>query len=155
MVDALVGNWQTNGILTLHTGQPFTVTGSGCQGVWNRCQLELVAGTDPNAAPPGGRNPNEWLACRLTTDLRLVLWTFRSLKTFHSRNVGDFSSAANFSISLIRLSSIFLTRGRMIVTSERSPAPKTAARDTFSSTFLCSSKIGADGLAVRFHSPRL
>lgn len=59
-VDAVVGNWQTNGILTLHTGQPFTVNGSGCQGVWNRCQPELVAGTDPNAAPPGGRNPNEW-----------------------------------------------------------------------------------------------
>ncbi len=59
-VDALLGNWQANGILTLHTGQPFTLNASGCQGVWNRCQPELAPGTDPNAAPPSGRNPNEW-----------------------------------------------------------------------------------------------
>ncbi len=59
-VDAVVGNWQMNGILTLHTGQPFTINASGCQGVWNRCEPELAPGTDPNAAPPGGRTPTEW-----------------------------------------------------------------------------------------------
>src|SRR5579885_3308144 len=60
VVQALLGSWQVNGILTLHTGNPVTINGSGCQGVWNRCQPELVAGTDPNAAPPGGRTPSEW-----------------------------------------------------------------------------------------------
>jgi Carboxypeptidase regulatory-like domain/TonB dependent receptor len=60
VVDTLLGNWQLNGILTLHTGQPFTINANGCEGVWNRCQPELAAGTDPNAAPSGGRTPSEW-----------------------------------------------------------------------------------------------
>ena len=59
-VDVLIGGWQMNGILTLHTGQPFTVRSNGCQGVWASCYPDLVAGTDPNAAPPGGRRPAEW-----------------------------------------------------------------------------------------------
>jgi hypothetical protein len=57
-VDIALGNWQLNGILTLHTGQPFTVSGSGCQGVWAGC-FPTVTG-DPNAAPSGGRTPSEW-----------------------------------------------------------------------------------------------
>jgi hypothetical protein len=61
-MNALVGNWQLNGILTLHTGQPYTVNAptSSCQGVFNGCSPTLVAGTDPNAAPANGRNPNQW-----------------------------------------------------------------------------------------------
>jgi hypothetical protein len=59
-VDALVGGWQTNGILTLHTGNPYTLRANGCQGVWNGCSPDLVPGKDPNAAPSGGRNPGEW-----------------------------------------------------------------------------------------------
>jgi hypothetical protein len=58
--DALLGNWQINGILTLHTGQPYTLNWSGCQGVWNICRPDLVPGKDPNAAPAGGRTPSEW-----------------------------------------------------------------------------------------------
>jgi len=60
VADALIGGWQTNGILTLHTGQPFTLTASGCQGVWANCFVDVVPGQDPNAAPSGGRNPGEW-----------------------------------------------------------------------------------------------
>ncbi len=56
----LLGNWQVNGILTLNSGQPFTVRANGCQGVWSGCSPELVAGTNPNAAPSNGRNPGEW-----------------------------------------------------------------------------------------------
>jgi len=59
-LDAVVGNWQTNGILTLHTGQPYTVNASGCQGVWAGCFPDLVTGTNSNAAPAGGRTPSEW-----------------------------------------------------------------------------------------------
>ena len=59
-VNVLLGGWQMNGILTLHTGQPFTVRSNGCQGVWASCFPDLVAGADPNAAPPGGRRPAEW-----------------------------------------------------------------------------------------------
>ena len=60
VVDALLGSWHLNGILTLHTGQPFTVRASGCQGIWSGCSPELVAGADPNAAPSSGRRPGEW-----------------------------------------------------------------------------------------------
>jgi hypothetical protein len=61
-MNTLLGNWQLNGVLTLHTGQPFTIraTSSGCQGVWNGCSPNLVSGTDPNAAPASGRNPSAW-----------------------------------------------------------------------------------------------
>ncbi len=58
--DLVLGGWQVNGILTLHTGQPYTVSASGCQGVWAGCFPDLVAGANPNAAPPGGRTPSEW-----------------------------------------------------------------------------------------------
>jgi Carboxypeptidase regulatory-like domain len=59
-MNTLLGNWQMNGILTLHTGQPYTVRATGCQGVWNGCSPNLVSGTDPNAAPANGRNPSQW-----------------------------------------------------------------------------------------------
>ena len=60
VVNALIGGWALNGTLTLHTGQPFTVSSNGCIGVWNRCQPILVAGKDPNAAPGNGRTANQW-----------------------------------------------------------------------------------------------
>jgi hypothetical protein len=61
VADILVGGWQTNGILTLHTGQPFTLRANGCQGVFNDgCSPNVVAGLNPNAAPAGGRTPAEW-----------------------------------------------------------------------------------------------
>jgi hypothetical protein len=61
LVDTLFGNWQANGILTLHTGQPFTLDASGCQQVGeNSCFPDLVPGMNPNAAPAGGRSPSQW-----------------------------------------------------------------------------------------------
>jgi hypothetical protein len=59
-VDMVVGHWQLNTIITLHTGQPYTVSASGCQGVWAGCFPDLVSGANPNAAPSGGRTPSEW-----------------------------------------------------------------------------------------------
>jgi hypothetical protein len=56
-VDAVVGGWHANGILTLRTGQPFTVNGANCVGQWNKCMPDLVSGGDPNRAPSGGRSP--------------------------------------------------------------------------------------------------
>lgn len=60
VANALVGNWQANGILTLRTGQPFTLRSNGCQGIWGACRPDLVPGQDPQAAPSGGRNPDKW-----------------------------------------------------------------------------------------------
>jgi hypothetical protein len=61
-VDILLGGWQVNGILTLHSGQPYTVSASGsyCVGVWAGCFPDYVSGASANAAPPGGRTPSEW-----------------------------------------------------------------------------------------------
>jgi hypothetical protein len=58
--NAVAGNWQLNGILTLHTGQPFTIDGTGCTGYWSACMPQLVTGQNPNAAPSGGRTPADW-----------------------------------------------------------------------------------------------
>jgi hypothetical protein len=59
-LDLIAGNWQINGILTLHTGQPYTLNASGCQYAGEGgCGPELI-GTAYDAAPSGGRTPNEW-----------------------------------------------------------------------------------------------
>jgi len=63
VVQTIAGSWQVNGVLTLRTGQPFTVRSTGCQGVWGNgtnCSPDLVPGRDPNAAPQGGRRPEQW-----------------------------------------------------------------------------------------------
>ena len=60
VADFVVGGWQTNGILTLHTGQPFTLRANGCQGIFGGCSPDLVSGMNPAAAPSGGRTPAEW-----------------------------------------------------------------------------------------------
>jgi hypothetical protein len=60
VADFVVGGWQTNGILTLHTGQPYTLRANGCQGIFGGCSPDLVSGMNANAAPPGGRTPGEW-----------------------------------------------------------------------------------------------
>jgi hypothetical protein len=63
VVNALAGGWAANGILTLRSGQPFTIRSNGCIGVWGggtTCSPVLVNGKDPNAAPANGRNPSAW-----------------------------------------------------------------------------------------------
>ena len=60
--DLFVGGWQANGILTLRTGQPVTIAGANCHGVWARCLPDYVSGYtgNGNSAPAGGRTPNQW-----------------------------------------------------------------------------------------------
>ncbi len=60
--DAILGGWQMNGILTMRTGQPLTLAGTACHGVWNRCLPDYAPGYtgNGNSAPPGGRTPNEY-----------------------------------------------------------------------------------------------
>jgi len=61
-MDTIVGGWQANGILTLRTGQPLTLAGANCHGVWNRCLPDYAPGYsgNGNTAPAGGRTPNEY-----------------------------------------------------------------------------------------------
>jgi hypothetical protein len=59
LTDTLIGNWHMNGLLSLRTGVPYGLTAS-CQGVWGRCRPDAIPGLNPNAPPPGGRNPNQY-----------------------------------------------------------------------------------------------
>ncbi len=61
-LNLIVGGWQANGILTLRTGIPFTMSGTACHGVWSKCMPDYVAGYsgNGNSIPAGGRTPNEW-----------------------------------------------------------------------------------------------
>jgi hypothetical protein len=58
-VDLLIGSWHANGLLTLRTGIAYGLTGS-CQGVWGRCEPDILPGFVPNQEPQGGRTPNQW-----------------------------------------------------------------------------------------------
>jgi len=60
VADVLVGGWHSNGLLTLRTGVMYGIAGTSCQGVWGRCQPDIVSGYVANQAPSGGRTPNEW-----------------------------------------------------------------------------------------------
>jgi hypothetical protein len=60
VADKIAGNWHLNGVLTLRTGVPYTLRYNGCQGVWGACRPDLVAGSNPNAAPASGRDPAQW-----------------------------------------------------------------------------------------------
>jgi hypothetical protein len=57
--DMIVGGWQVNGILTLRTGNPITMAGTSCHGVWSRCLPDYVQGFSGNGNA-GPRTPNEW-----------------------------------------------------------------------------------------------
>ena len=59
VTDIVAGNWRVNGILSLRTGNPYTLRWNGCQGVWSACRPDLVGG-DPDRAPSNGRNPEQW-----------------------------------------------------------------------------------------------
>jgi hypothetical protein len=63
---AVLGNWQMNGILTLHTGHYFTLNTLqgvgyfGYQAGGSFIHPSVAPGTSSNAAPSGGSTPNEW-----------------------------------------------------------------------------------------------
>ncbi|MBZ2185081.1 MAG: carboxypeptidase regulatory-like domain-containing protein [Bryobacter sp.] len=60
MADVFIGGWQTNGILTFSSGQPFTFRSANCVGAFNSCRPDAVRGKDPMDAPAGGRTPDQW-----------------------------------------------------------------------------------------------
>jgi len=57
--DMLIGSWHANALVTLRTGVAYGLSGS-CQGVWGRCEPDLVSGFTADQAPAGGRTPNQW-----------------------------------------------------------------------------------------------
>jgi hypothetical protein len=59
--DAVIGGWQANGVISLRTGRPFTLGTRYGVGYHGTSHPDFVtAGTDPNAAPPGGRTTNQY-----------------------------------------------------------------------------------------------
>jgi outer membrane receptor protein involved in Fe transport len=59
-LNQIVGGWAVNGILTLRGGTPTSLGYNGCQGVWNTCLPEILAGQNANGAPAGGRSATQW-----------------------------------------------------------------------------------------------
>jgi len=57
--DVLVGSWHANALVTLRSGVAYGLSGS-CQGVWGRCEPDIVPGAVADQAPAGGRTPNQW-----------------------------------------------------------------------------------------------
>jgi hypothetical protein len=100
VVNAIAGNWQLNGILTLRTGVPFTLRSNACEGVWNACVPDVVSGLDPNAAPSGGRTPQEWFNTAAVTAPAALTGGNAGLQTNYgppTRNL-DFSIFKQFPI---------------------------------------------------------
>jgi hypothetical protein len=60
VTNAILGNWQVNGILTLQTGFPRNITSTFVSMASNARTADLVPGKNPNNPPPGGRTPEEW-----------------------------------------------------------------------------------------------
>ena len=60
VINAVLGNWQANGIFTLSTGQPFTLRTRNAVGSWLSTRPDAIPGKHPNQAPAGGRTPDQW-----------------------------------------------------------------------------------------------
>jgi hypothetical protein len=136
-VQTLLGNWQVNGILSLRTGQPFTLDSNACLAVSENggCGPTIISGS-PNAAPPGGRTPNEWFNTAnfvplddLTTAQRLSLGNV-GLQS----NVGpptrtlDFSVFKNFAFTE-RFMLQFRAEGFNVANTPQFNAPDTGQQD--------------------------
>ncbi len=65
-LNGILGGWQINGLYTAHTGHVVTLNtslGVGYLGYYHGSSYyyaSVVPGASANAAPPGGRTPNEW-----------------------------------------------------------------------------------------------
>jgi hypothetical protein len=100
--DLVVGGWQANGILTFSTGPAFNLTtreqSCSCGGT---VRPDLVAGKDPNAAPSGGRTPDQWFD--ITAVTRPTAGTYGNLGNYSNYGPGtanlDFSLFKDFSIT--------------------------------------------------------
>ena len=100
--DMIVGGWQANGILTLSTGPAFNLTtreqSCSCGGT---VRPDLVAGKDPNAAPSGGRTPDQWFD--ITAVTRPTPGTYGNLGNYSNYGPGtanlDFSLFKDFPIT--------------------------------------------------------
>ena len=91
----LVGGWQLNGILTLQTGNYFNIGTNraicSCSGT---TRPDPVSGRDPNAAPSGGRTPEEWFDTSALQDP--AVGTFGALGNYS--NIGPPTNTVDLSL---------------------------------------------------------
>jgi hypothetical protein len=101
-VNAILGDWQANAIITLQSGNAFNLgTRNASCGCGGTVRPDVVSGKDPNAAPPGGRTPDLWFDITAVKDP--APGTYGNLGNFSNygppyRNV-DFSLFKDFAIS--------------------------------------------------------
>ncbi|MBI3278516.1 MAG: TonB-dependent receptor [Acidobacteria bacterium] len=76
-LDALVGGWQVNGILSLQSGNWRNITSRRNACSCGSITPDVVAGRDPNDAPSGGRTPGRWFDTEAVIDP--ALGTFGTL----------------------------------------------------------------------------
>ncbi|HMF75245.1 MAG TPA: TonB-dependent receptor [Bryobacteraceae bacterium] len=134
-MNTLLGNWQLNGILTLHTGQPYTLKAltSSCQGVWGggtNCSPDLVAGKDANAAPAGGRSPSAWFDTANVTSPAPLTGGNLGLQTNYGPPVRtlDFSIFKNF-VFTERFALQFRTEGTNVANTPQFSLPDATLGD--------------------------
>jgi len=75
-LDAVLGDWQVNGIVALQTGFAASAQrgGLGFNTSFARIHPDLVPGRDPNDAPPGGRTPEQWWDAAALTGPTMGTW---------------------------------------------------------------------------------
>jgi len=73
-IEAVLGDWQVNGIVALQTGFAASASTILNSGSFARIHPDLVAGQDPNNAPPGGRTPAQWWDADAVTDPTMGTW---------------------------------------------------------------------------------
>jgi hypothetical protein len=108
-LDLVAGGWQANGIFTMRSGQPLTLAGANCHGVWSRCLPDYAAGYtgNGNTPPAGGRTPAQWF----DTSAYVVAYSNQATGVATGGNVGlqsitgpptktmDFSMFKNFKVT--------------------------------------------------------
>jgi hypothetical protein len=96
-LDAVLGGWQLNGILTLQSGNAFSLgTRNASCGCGGTVRPDAVPGKNPDAPPPGGRTPDRWFD--ITAVTRPAPGTFGNLG--HYSNYGP--GIRNVDLSLFK-----------------------------------------------------
>jgi hypothetical protein len=65
---AIAGGWQLNGVLQLQTGNYFNLGTNQAVCACGTTRPDVVPGKDPNAAPSGGRTPDQWFDITAVTN---------------------------------------------------------------------------------------
>jgi hypothetical protein len=96
-----LGNWHTNGVLSLRSGQPFTLDASGCTVISENggCgPLLLAGGGGPNAVPAGGRTASMWFNTANFASQTVLATTHSEGNVGLQTNVGPPTRTLDFSI---------------------------------------------------------